>query len=74
MFLEVKGKRFSDARIIQKNESKHVSDDIECPVMAGREPNRKANELRETINRAILSIIEEGQMDEIRSKWFGREP
>jgi hypothetical protein len=33
VFLEVKEKRFSDARIIQKNKSKHVSDEIECPVM-----------------------------------------
>ena len=40
MFLEVKEKRFSGARIIQKK-SKHVSDEIEYPVMAGREPNRK---------------------------------
>ena len=41
MFLEVKGKRFFGARIIQKNKSKHVSDEIEYPVMAGRELNRK---------------------------------
>ena len=34
----------------------------------------QGSELREKINRTILSIIEEGQMDEIRSKWFGSEP
>ena len=31
----------------------------------------QGSELREKINRTILSIIEKGQMDEIRSKWFG---
>jgi len=40
VFLEVKEKQFSGARIIQKK-SKHVSDEIEYPVMVGREPNRK---------------------------------
>jgi ABC-type amino acid transport substrate-binding protein len=34
----------------------------------------QGSELREKINRTILSIIEKGQMDEIRSKWFGSEP
>ena len=40
MLLEVKDKRFSGARIIQKK-SKHASDEIEYPVMVGRESNRK---------------------------------
>ena len=39
MFLEVKDKRFSGAGIIKK--SKHVSDEIEHPVMVNRESNRK---------------------------------
>lgn len=34
----------------------------------------QGSELREKINRTILSIIEKSQMDEIRSKWFGSEP
>jgi len=34
----------------------------------------QGSELREIINRAILSIIENGQMDEIHKKWFGSEP
>ncbi len=34
----------------------------------------QGSELREKINRAILSIIENGQMDEIHKKWFGSEP
>jgi len=40
VFLEVKEKQFSGARIIQKK-SKHVSDEIEYPVMVGRESNQK---------------------------------
>ena len=40
MFLEVKEKQFSGARIIKKK-SKYASDEIEYPVMVGREPNRK---------------------------------
>ena len=40
MFLEVKEKRFSGSRIIQKK-LKHVSDEIESSVMVGRESNRK---------------------------------
>ncbi len=31
----------------------------------------QGSELRERINRAILSIIEKGRMDEIQFKWFG---
>ncbi len=33
----------------------------------------QGSELREGINRAILSIIEKGQMDEIQTKWFGAQ-
>lgn len=34
----------------------------------------QGSELREQINRAILSLIEKGQMAIIHKKWFGSEP
>ncbi len=33
----------------------------------------QGSDLREKINRAILSIIEKGKMDEIQTKWFGAQ-
>jgi len=41
MFLEVKENQVSGRQIIQKSKSKYVSDEIECPVMGGRESNQK---------------------------------